>query len=249
VTLAQLQVFENPESVARAVADNLTNAMAADIDTRGECHVVLTGGTVGIALLRFVTSTGSIDWSRVHLWWGDERFVASDSPDRNVGQASEALINRIDIPRENVHPIASSTEVANVEDAARRYSRDLEEFFGVDFPHFDIVLLGVGPDGHVASLFPHLPGVTETGLTVIPVDNSPKPPSQRVSLTLPSLNAARRVWLVAAGLEKENAVRDALRSIPAEDSPVSAVRGIEETILFVDDAAASAVHVTRDATE
>jgi 6-phosphogluconolactonase len=239
VKSTQLRVFEDAKSVARAGAAALFDAIATDVRVQGECHVVLTGGTVGIAVLQSFTSEDSVDWSSVHLWWGDERFVESDSADRNDAQAGDALLNRIDIPQENVHRIPSSTDVESVEEAALLYAGELEKYFGVDFPHFDVVLLGVGPDGHVASLFPNMPGISERGLTVIPVLNSPKPPTERVSLTLPSLNSARRVWLFAAGVEKATAVRDALHDMQPNECPAAATDGIEQTVMFADASAAA----------
>jgi 6-phosphogluconolactonase len=127
----------------------------------------------------------------------------------------------------------------SLNDAARVYAEEVAKFFGADFPQFDVVLLGVGPDAHVASLFPGLPGVLVTGQTVIPVRDSPKPPSERVSLSLPSINSARRVWVVASGADKAEAIHLAVTANDANVAPVSAVRGTEETTLYLDTSAAS----------
>lgn len=229
---------ETAAAVAQSVARALVDVITSDISARDECHVVLTGGTVGIALLRDVPTDAGIDWSRVHFWWGDERFVSPDSPDRNDGQAWDALLSRIDVPTENIHRMPARIDGVDLDAAARAYTEDIAEFFGADFPHFDVVLLGVGPDAHVASLFPGLSGVTETGRTVIPVRDSPKPPPERVSLSLPSINSSRRVWIVAAGADKATAVAAGLGGVNANAAPVSAVRGVEETVFFIDDAAA-----------
>ncbi len=245
----EFRVFESAADVALAVAEDLENAIRVDVSTRDECHVVLTGGTLGIALLHHVGAKSDVDWSRVHFWWGDERFVNPESPDRNEGQAWEALLNRIDVPAENIHRMGSTAGYASADDATSSYANSLEEFFGVDFPHFDVVLLGVGPDSHVASLFPRLPGVLESGKTVIAVRNSPKPPPERVSLTLPSINASRRVWVVAAGNDKAEAIRSSESANDPSVSPVSAVHGIEETVFFVDNAAFHAEHLSRSAGE
>lgn len=232
-----IRVFPNAAEVATAVASRLEEVIESDLASRGECHVVLTGGTVGIALLRQVATMKHIDWSDVHVWWGDERFVPSDSSDRNDGQAWDALLSRIEIPAENIHRIASPDAVESLASAATSYAADLSEFFGADFPHFDVTLLGVGPDAHVASLFPHLPGVGDVVHTVIAVRDSPKPPSERITLTLPSINASRRVWVVAAGADKAHAISAAMDAQSAENAPVSAVHGVEETVFFVDEAA------------
>lgn len=237
MTRRDVRVFPDAASVASAVASRLEEVIGIDLVNRGECHVVLTGGTVGIALLRQVATSRSIDWTDVHIWWGDERFVPSDSADRNDGQAWDALLARIGIPAENIHRVSSPDVGETLDSAAASYAADLENFFGADFPHFDVTLLGVGPDAHVASLFPHLPGVSDVGHTVIAVRDSPKPPSERVSLTLPSINASRRVWVVAAGADKANAISAALGAQSPVDAPASAVHGIEETVFFIDEAA------------
>jgi 6-phosphogluconolactonase len=230
-------VFPDAVAVASAVATRLEEVIELDLATKGECHVVLTGGTVGIALLRHVAVSRNVDWNDVHIWWGDERFVPSDSADRNDGQAWDALLSRIEIPTENIHRIAAADSGETLDSAAASYAKELENFFGVDFPHFDVTLLGVGPDAHVASLFPRLPGVGDLGHTVIPVRDSPKPPPERVSLTLPSINSSRRVWVVAAGTDKSDAISAAVGPQSPVDAPVSAVRGIEETVFFIDEAA------------
>jgi 6-phosphogluconolactonase len=234
-----VNVFPDALDVATAVAARLETVIECDLAARGECHIVLTGGTVGIAVLRHVATTHTIDWRDVHVWWGDERFVASDSEDRNDGQAWDAFLARIDIPEENIHRMASTQSSDSVEAAAESYAADLAEFFGADFPHFDVVLLGVGPDAHVASLFPNLPGVREIGKTVIAVRDSPKPPPERVSLSLPSINAARRVWVVAAGHDKAAAIKTAFTPSNSGETPVSSVHGIDETVFFVDETARS----------
>jgi len=232
-----IRVFRNAAEVATAVATRLEEVIDFDLTSRGECHVVLTGGTVGIALLRQVATTKHVNWSDVHIWWGDERFVPSDSSDRNDGQAWDALLARIEIPTENIHRIAAADSGETLDSAAALYAKDLENYFGADFPHFDVTLLGVGPDSHVASLFPHLPGVGDLGHTVIPVRDSPKPPPERVSLTLPSINSSRRVWVVAAGTDKADAISAAMDAQSPDNAPVSAVHGVEETVFFVDEAA------------
>ena len=232
-----IRVFPDAGGVASAVASRLEEVIELDLATKGECHVVLTGGTVGIALLRYVAASRNIDWSDVHIWWGDERFVPADSADRNDGQAWDALLSRIEIPTENIHRIAAADSGDTLDFAAASYAKDLEGFFGADFPQFDVTLLGVGPDAHVASLFPHLPGVSDLGHTVIPVRDSPKPPPERVSLTLPSINSSRRVWVVAAGSDKSDAISAALGPQTPLDAPVSAVHGVEETVFFLDEAA------------
>ncbi len=235
--------FVDAPALCAGIASDIEGVVSSAVRDRGECHLVLTGGTVGIALLRHVGLESSlVDWSDVHIWWGDERFVETGSPDRNEGQATDALLSRLDIPAVNIHRMPSATPGVTVDDAAARYSDELAEYFGADYPQFDLTLLGVGPDAHVASLFPGLDGIDDIAHTVIAVHDSPKPPPLRVSLTLPSINASRRVWVVASGADKAEAIRLGLNS-PLDDAtkriaPVSAVRGGEETAFYLDDAAA-----------
>ena len=236
--------FRSDASLEERVARDLERCIAEDVRTRGESHVVLTGGTVGIALLRRVaTSPEGIDWSLVHFWWGDERFVDAGSADRNDMGARDALLSRLTIPAENVHAMPALTApVATLQDLDRArdmYAKDLAEFFGADFPHFDITLLGVGPDAHVASLFPGMPGIEDVSHTVVSVSESPKPPPMRLSLTLPSINSSRRVWVIASGSAKAHAIASAFDGCKPGDSPVGAVRGVEETVFYLDESAAT----------
>lgn len=219
-------------------------------------HIVLTGGTVGIALLRPLDAANALDWSRIHVWWGDERWVPAGHPDRNEGQATEALLNRLPLPSENIHRFAASDAGLTLDQAAREYQSDLEsfasplnrhDFLGATFngseafrtPAFDITFLGVGPDAHVASLFPGLGGVLAKNASVIAVRDSPKAPAERLSLTLAVINASARVWVVAAGADKADAVTLAFGASEASEAPVSAVQGTAETVFFVDAAAAT----------
>lgn len=201
-------------------------------------HVVLTGGTVGIALLENIDPTHKLDWKRIHLWWGDERFVPAGHPDRNEGQATAALIHRLPIPAENVHRMPASDAGLTLDKAVDAYDDELAQFWP-ELPEFDITFLGVGPDAHIASLFPGLEGIEVDDRAVIAVRNSPKPPAERISLTLPALNNSKNVWVVASGADKADAIYAAFTSESASEAPVSAVEGTEETVFFTDEAAAS----------
>lgn len=242
MTARSLRVFDDSDALCEGIAQDMLGAIASDLQERGECHVVLTGGTVGIKLLRHVdTADERVDWTLVHFWWGDERFVEAHSAERNAVQATEALISRIPIPVENVHRMPAAAEGVSLDDAVSGYAAELSEFWGADFPHFDVVLLGVGPDAHVASLFPGLPQIGEGGHTVVAVRNSPKPPIERISLTLPSINASRRVWVVASGSDKAPAINLGLTETDPAVAPVSAVRGAEQTSFYLDKAAAAEI--------
>lgn len=233
---------ELADSVALKLVDMIVQAEAEKRDF----HLVLTGGGIGIRALEAVRDRANetrISWSHVHLWWGDERFLPDRDPERNETQAREALINAISIPEEHVHPIPASDGLDgdHVEYAATRYGQELAVTARGEgpVPAFDVCLLGVGPDAHVASLFPGLTGVREDESSVTAVHDSPKPPPKRVSLTLPSIRASREVWLLASGEGKAEAVQLGLAGGSVDEAPVAGARGADRTVFWVDEAAAA----------
>jgi 6-phosphogluconolactonase len=235
-------------ALAEAIADALVEAVNAALAERGVAHLVLTGGGIGIAALRslrLAAEREGLDWSRVHLWWGDERFLPDKDPERNETQACEALIDHIDIPAGQVHPMPASDGLDgdHVEHAVTRYKRELTlaARSQAPVPDFDVCLLGVGPDAHVASLFPGLPQVREDEAAVAAVRDSPKPPPRRVTLTLPALRSARQVWVLASGEGKAEPVRLGLAGGSVDEAPVAGARGRERTVFWVDDAAAALI--------
>ncbi|HZK05168.1 MAG TPA: 6-phosphogluconolactonase [Actinomycetaceae bacterium] len=184
-------------------------------------NVALTGGSMGIQMLREIRGeplVDAVDWSQVHLWWGDERFAADS--DRNASQARLALINHLPIPEENVHEVARPGDVEDVTAAAAAYAAQVADV------HFAIVILGVGPDGHLASLFPGRDEIEITGVAAVPVSDSPKPPPERVSLTREKLEDTDELWYVSAGPDKAGALAAALAGGDSPDKlPVARVRG------------------------
>ncbi|CAL9584414.1 6-phosphogluconolactonase [Nocardiopsis dassonvillei] len=230
------------EDVALRLVDEIVRAEA---DKR-TFHLVLTGGGIGIATLEAVrdhSAEAGIGWSHVHLWWGDERFLPDKHPDRNETQACAALIDAIGIPAKQVHPMPASDGMDgdHAAHAATRYSRELAVAARGEgpVPAFDVCLLGVGPDAHIASLFPGLPQVNEDEAAVAPVHGSPKPPPTRITLTLPSINSSRQVWILASGESKAEAVRLGLDGTDRNKAPVAAARGTDSTVFWLDEAAAS----------
>lgn len=237
-------VHADPEQLAAAVAERFLSTVRSLLADRDDVHIVLTGGSVGIGVLRAIgarTDRAEIDWSRVHVWWGDERWVARQHADRNAVQAREALLDHVELPSANIHEFPASDDGIDLDAAASRYRDELLTAGGGRMPTFAVTFLGVGPDGHVASLFPEREGPRVTEATVIGVDDSPKPPPQRLSLTLPLLNSSERVWLVLAGADKASALGLALAGASTADVPVAGVTGTERTLFFVDEAASSEV--------
>jgi 6-phosphogluconolactonase len=227
-------VYGSSELLAATAAARLAVTLADVQAVRGTASVVLTGGGIAAKLytaLRDAPYRDAVDWSRVHFWWGDERFLPTGDPERNETQARAALLDALPVPPENIHamPATDGPDGDDPDAAAQRYAASLTG-------PFDVVLLGIGEDGHVASLFPGHPEVDITDLTVSAVRNSPKPPPTRITLTLPVLTSAREVWLVAAGAGKAEAVASALSGGPV---PAARVRGAERTLWLLDPAAAA----------
>ena len=223
--------------VASALLDRIEAAQA-----RGEVpHIGLTGGSIAEELHRELArraADSSVDWSRVAFWWGDERFVPADSPDRNAGQAREALLDQVGVDEANVHEVPASDEVATAEDSAAAYSATMREQ-GAGF--FEVLMLGIGPDGHCASLFPGHPALGATDAIAVAVHDSPKPPPDRVTLTFEAMARCRAVWFIASGEGKADAVARALADEgTVEETPARGVRG-DETVWWLDEAAASAL--------
>lgn len=236
-----VDVFPDTEALVQAAGDRLSDAISAAIAARGLAWVVLTGGGTGIGLLK-VLSGHQVDWARVHLFWGDDRFVPHDDDERNEKQAREALLDHIDIPAANIHPMPPSDGDfgENIEAAAAAYEStlaDLAEKAGPT-PDFDIHLLGMGGEGHINSLFPHTAAVREADRMVVAVTDSPKPPPRRITLTLPAVRRSRQVWLVVSGEAKAEAVAAAVAGADPEDWPAAGARGSEKTVWLLDSAAA-----------
>ncbi|NEA05607.1 6-phosphogluconolactonase, partial [Streptomyces sp. SID10116] len=202
----QLVVHRDKELMAQAAAARLITKIVDAQAARGHASVVLTGGRNGngvLAALAASPAKDAIDWSRLDLWWGDERFLPDGDPERNYTQAKEALLDSVPLNPARVHPMPASDGAYEVDAAAEIYAAELTAAASPEdhgpVPTFDVLMLGVGPDTHVASLFPELPAVRETERSVVGVHGAPKPPPTRVTLTLPAIRAAREVWLLAAG--------------------------------------------------
>ena len=248
--------MSRPEVVVHATPALLASAMAARLVTRmvdvqaarGSVSVVLTGGGTGISVLRDLQANparDAVDWSRVDLYWGDERFLPAGHPERNQTQAREALLDHVAVDPARVHPMAPSDgEFGNDPDAAAAgYAAVLKansrpEDHG-SVPTFDILLLGTGPEGHVGSVFPASPAVYEAERTVVGVRGCPKPPPTRVTLTLPAMRCAAEVWIATTGADKAAAVSMALGGAGEVAVPAAGAKGRRRTLWLVDRQAAA----------
>ena len=239
-----VEKYADSAALVAAAGDRLVAAITDAIEKRGKAQIVLTGGGTGIGLLKRVGERGEkIDWSKVHLYWGDDRFVPEDDDERNYKQAKEALLDHIDIPAANVHPMSASGAAFgdDLDAAARDYEQVLAANAndGEPTPDFDVHLLGMGPEGHINSLFPDTPAVRETKELVLGVEDSPKPPPRRITLTLPAVQRSREVWLVVSGVGKADAVAAAIGGAKPVEVPAAGAVGREATVWLLDEDAAS----------
>ena len=217
---------------------------------RSHASLVLTGGGIGTRVLTELAAAparDAVDWRHVDIWWGDERFLPAGDPERNETGARQALLDHVDASPDRVHPMPGpdGPDGPDPEAAAARYAGWLlaasqpEDHSQV--PSFDVLMLGIGPEGHVASLFPGMPALYEEQRTVVAVHGSPKPPPTRLTLTLPAITAAREVWILASGEEKAGAIRLALSGAGPVQVPAAGARGRQQTLFLLDRAAAAHV--------
>jgi 6-phosphogluconolactonase len=218
--------------VAHLAAADLAKELGRLSLVQDRVDLVLTGGSVGIAtLVELSKLLEPTQLSKIRFFWGDERFVSRDSAHRNELQARNALFENLAIAAQQLHPFPAS-EDGELLEAARSFAQELAALK----PQFDIVLLGMGPDGHIASLFPADTAIAVSDQVVIEA-NSPKPPSQRISLSYQALNSASQVWFVVAGSDKAQAVAEVLSG--SSKLPAARVSGRNLTRWYLDSSAAS----------
>ncbi len=233
--MRSVDVSSDADELAVTIARQIESRLAAVQAAGRTPRVLLTGGGIAMASYRQLQAD-TIEWTNVEFWFGDERFVGIDLPDRNDGQARDAFLDRVGATR--VHSLADNDCSLSAADAARGYAETLPN------EPFDLTLLGLGPDGHVASLFPGYPQLHEVECPTAAVFDSPKPPPVRVTLTFPALNNSDAVWFIVSGEEKADAVARALADEGTIDqTPARGVRGLKETIWLLDEAAASRLPV------
>ena len=236
-SIGRMEILPDPPALARHVAEWMT---ATALAAKGPFHVSLSGGSTPKALYELLASDdfkGRFPWKQVSWYWGDERFVPHDHPESNYRMAREAMLSKAPVPPENIHPIPTD---GTPEEAAREYERTLQRAYGAPTldpsrPLFDIMLLGLGSDGHTASLLPGDPALEERKRWVVPVSQGR--PEVRITLTLPVIDSSRHVAFLVSGRSKAAV----LAAVRAGDSrlPAARVRPVGELIWFVERAAAT----------
>ena len=205
----ELARFSDLESLSRAAAEIVVGAARQAVAERGRFALALSGGKTPRRLFELLAGS-AIDWSRAHLFWGDERCLPRTDPASNYRMAAEALLSKAAVPPQNVH--APSVEIGSPEAAAKSYEEELRGFFRDAPAAFDVTLLGMGPDGHTASLFPGSAALLESKRWVLAVDGKQgDPPVPRVTLTLPALNASRVALFLVSGARKRPLIDEIMR--------------------------------------
>jgi len=239
-----VETFPDSGLLVEAAGNRLVATIQTAVAASGRALIVLTGGGNGIALLQHLGTHGrQIDWSKVHLFWGDDRYVPEDDDERNYKQARAALLDHIDIPSGNVHamPASDGEFGGDLAAAALAYEQVLAANAepGYPTPNFDVHLLGMGPEGHINSLFPDTPAVRETTRMVVAVEDSPKPPPKRITLTLPAIRRSREVWLMVSGAAKAEAAAAAIGGADPVSIPAAGAVGLQTTLWLLDREAAA----------
>jgi 6-phosphogluconolactonase len=235
------RVLPDLVSLSRAVLEETFPIIQEAVSKRGRFAIALSGGHTPGKMYSLWAQTeqyrNKTPWDRVHLFWGDERFVPADDPRSNYRMARETLISQVPIPAENVHPMP--TNLSSPEECARAYETELLKFFGSEPPAFDVQLLGIGDEGHTASLFPGSPALGEKVRWVAAVRVAAEPP-QRITLTPVVLNQGRNTFFLVAG-EGKRAILSAIRDEPASQPsqyPAARIHPAREPVWFLDQAAA-----------
>jgi 6-phosphogluconolactonase len=232
-------VYPDADHLAHAAAEHFTTLATKAIATRGQFAVALSGGSTPRAtytLLATEEFTAGVDWPRVHIFWADERCVPPDDPGSNYWMTREALLDHVPLLASNIHRIRGEMEP---EAAAQAYAVELRAFFGTQWPSFDLVLLGMGNDGHTASLFPGSAALhEETRPAVAVTAHYQDRPAHRVTLTLPAINAARQVIVLATGAAKAETLQAVLEG-PADRFPAQFIRPTSGQLTWLVDSAAA----------
>lgn len=242
-----VRILRDLSALSRAAAEESVQVAVERVNSAGRCTIVLSGGHTPRAMYQLWAEDyrERIPWTRIHLYWGDERYVSPDDPRSNYRMVREALLEHVPIPPQNVNPMPM--QFKNPEEAARAYEATLRMDFPEAWPEFDLILLGAGPEGHTASLFPHSPALNVKDRWVVAV-RAPAEPPQRLSLTLPVLNHGHNVLFLVCGAEKRDALHHAWQTTGQglPECPVSMVQPEGRVTWFVDQAAAGSSSVPRN---
>lgn len=245
--MVSIKKFPSPEELYQAACQHILQAGQQAVARQGHFSLVLAGGSTPEGAYRLLAAqVPALEWRNVHFFWGDERCVAPDHPDSNYRLAQQALLAHLPVPDANIHRIEGELSPSR---AASRYEEHIREFFGrlgyqegnpQQLPSFDLVLLGIGEDGHTASLFPGSPALAESQRWVVEVDhNQPPPPLvTRVTLTLPLINAARDVVLLVTGKGKAARLEQVFQGESDPPLPAQLVRPLSGNLTWMVDQAA-----------
>ncbi|MDH3896621.1 MAG: 6-phosphogluconolactonase, partial [Deltaproteobacteria bacterium] len=241
----EIRSYSSLRELSLAAAEFIAELAEARIKERNIFTLVLSGGNTPRQLYEELASlpiSKRIDWQHTHLFWGDERCVPSDNPDSNFSLAFQALISRVDVPPANIHRIPATTGSAKA--VAKEYEKTLREFFqhaaendsSTSFPSFDLVLLGLGADGHTASLFPGDAALEERTSWVVAVEgSSASPPVPRITLTFPVINEAKCVLFLVSGSNKLRVLQEILNNPHTATYPAARVKPSGRLLWFIDE--------------
>lgn len=250
IPVPEVVVADDKAALIDAAGTRLVQTLVTAQRERGSASLVLTGGSNGVAIAEWLRDNAAsaaddpLDWARLDLWFGDERFVAGDDDELNHKQLSDALLDHVPVDASRVFVMAPSDGEFgdDIEAAAGQYRQWLSDAgHGAASPAFDVHLLGMGGEGHINSLFPHTPALAERDDTVVSVHDSPKPPPRRITLTVPVVCRSREVWFLVAGEDKAEAAAAGITGGDAGQWPCAAVHGSEATVWFLDSPAASSL--------
>jgi len=238
---SDVRVFADVDELSLRAAEAAVATINESVRNNGSFSVALSGGNMPRTLYRLLSSRfrDEIPWTKVHVFWGDERYVPLADPQSNYRMARETSLDAVPCPAGNVHPMP--TELPNPEVAAREYEKTLRSYFSKDWPRFDLVLLGLGEEGHTASLFPGSPALNESKRWVVAV-KAPAKPALRLTLTLPAITGASNIYFLITGSNKAEALHHVLTGSPDPKSyPASGIRRAKGTVIWWLDQAAAAL--------
>ncbi|KAG2208825.1 hypothetical protein INT46_006131 [Mucor plumbeus] len=232
--------FENGDALSGGLNSFVEKASRDSIAKHGYLSIAISGGSLPKILSKELAYNKNVEFNKWHIFWADERCVSHDDPDSNYLEVKKSLLDHIpQIPQENIYPINQAFAIAkDAENAATEYEQQLKKFFKNELPNFDLLLLGMGPDGHCCSLFPGHPLLNEQTRWVAPITDSPKPPPERITLTYPVVNNSQMVVFVTAGEGKKDMVQQIIEQ-PEKNLPCQRVKPVGKVYWFIDHGAAS----------